>query len=225
MIDIKEQEELFILLGNTLKKRIYTYAIGGTAMMLKSIKDATLDIDLVFDKKEEREDIIIALKEIGAKDFDTAIVYGEKENIPVMLAIKRGHIDLFMNKIITSIFSEKMKERAEQIHEFGKNLIIKVADPHDVIIMKSVTSRAKDIEDIVRIAKKINVDWNIIIQEAKNQVKLGNEKAILSLGEKLEKLNNAKAIIIPKDVLGKLWTLLKKQIDKKAKKKSKYNNP
>jgi len=215
MIDIKQQEEMFIALGNILAKKIVVYAIGGTAMMLRGIKDSTLDIDLVFDKKGDRDKFIFSLKQLGAKDFDETVVYGLKNNIPVMLKLGDARFDLFLNKIISSTFSDKMKERANQSHEFGKNLIIKPSNFHDIIIMKCVTSRTKDWEDITSIIMKNDINWDIIIDEAQQQVNLGNESAILLLGEKLEKLNNEKIIYIHKQILDKLWEMLKEQINKK----------
>ena len=212
MINTKQQEELLIAVGNILEKRILVYAIGGTAMMLKGIKDSTLDIDFVFDKTKDRDEFILALKKLGAKDSDVTLVYGLKKNMPFMLEIENVRFDLFMNKIITAELSRGMKERAGQIHEFGKNLIVKIADLQDIIIMKSATSRIKDIEDIILIAKNSPINWEIIIEEAKEQVALGNKMAILSLGEKLEKLNNQKIIAMPKEVLDKLWKLLKEQV-------------
>jgi hypothetical protein len=214
MIDTKQQEEILISLGNILDRKITVYAIGGTAMMLKGIKDTTLDIDFVFDKKSDREEFILGLKKLGAKESDVTLVYGLKENTPIMLELGNARFDLFMNKIITSIFSQKMKDRANQIHEFGKNLIIKVANVHDLIIMKSVTSRTKDLDDISVIFKKSNISWDIIIEESLEQVKLGNRVAILALGEKFEKLNNQKIIAVPRSVLDKLWSLLKEQMGK-----------
>ena len=49
MITIDQQQKLFLNVANMLKKKITAYAIGGTAMMFLGIKDATLDIDLVFE--------------------------------------------------------------------------------------------------------------------------------------------------------------------------------
>jgi len=221
MIDIKQQEEMFIAIGNILEKKISVYAIGGTSMMLKSIKDSTLDVDFVFDKKTDRDEFINALKNLGAKESDATITYGLRKNTPLMLELENVRFDLFMNKVVTSAFSEKMKNRASEIHEFGKNLIIKAADVHDIILMKSSTSRIKDIDDIVSIIKKNIINWNVIIGEAEEQVNLGNENAIISLGEKLESLNNQKLIILPEFVLDKLWNLLKNQISKKVKTKNK----
>ena len=84
--------------------------------------------------------------------------------------------------------------------------------------MKSATSREKDIDDIIVISNKSHIDWWIIVDEAKEQVRLGNETAILGLGEKLEKLIDQKLIAVPEEISDKIWKLFKEQIKNKAKK-------
>ena len=212
MIDITQQEYMLTAMGKLLARKIEVYAIGGTAMMFLGIKNSTLDIDLVFDKKKDRDEFINALKKLGAKESDVTLVYGLKNNTPLMLEFEKCRFDMFMNKVITSTFSDEMKERSKQTHEFG-NLIIKVADSNDILTLKSVTSRTKDSQDIIAIINKKQIDWNIIIEEAKNQVKLGNVKAILQLGEVLESLSIKKAVEIPKEVLNELFKLAKKQFN------------
>ena len=211
MIDIQHQEDLLLAIGNLLQKKLNVYAIGETALMLRGIKNSTLDIDLVFDKKSDRAEFINALKKLGAKESDTTLVYGLKKHTPIMLGFDNYRFDMFLNNVINSTFSDTMKERSTQTHEFN-NLLIKVADPNDILLMKSATSREKDLEDIIAIANKNRIDWNLIIEESKKQVNLGNEKSILNLGEKLEKLSNQKAVVIPKEILDTLWELLNKQI-------------
>ena len=54
MIGIKEQNELFSLLGERLKKKVTCYVIGGSAMLYYGMKDVTKDIDLVFNDECHR---------------------------------------------------------------------------------------------------------------------------------------------------------------------------
>lgn len=217
MIDIQKQEEMLIAIGNILSKKIEVYAIGGTAMMLRGIKKSTLDVDFVFDKKEDREEFMIALRKLGAEGYDATLVYGFKKDSPLMLKFNDCRFDMFMNKIITSYFSSTMKERAKEIHEFG-NLIVKVADANDILIMKSATSREKDDEDIIALISKSKIDWNVVLEEAKEQFNLGNQGAIFYLGEKLEKLVNVGLIKVPKEVLDNIVKMHNKQIKSKVKK-------
>jgi hypothetical protein len=211
---------MLIAIGRELTKKISIYAIGGTAMMFLGIKNSTLDVDFVFDKKRDREEFMNVLRKLGAKESDVTLVYGLKNNTPLMLEFKNCRFDLFMNKIITSTFSDAMKERAKQTHEFG-NLIIKIVDPNDILIMKSATSRDKDLDDIIVIVNKSKINWDTIVEESKEQVRLGNDTAIMGLGEKLEKLSNKKAISLPKAISDKIWASFNAQVESNSKKKVK----
>ena len=85
--------------------------------------------------------------------------------------------------------------------------------------MKSATSRIKDEEDIATLLQNKNIEWNILIGEAKNQVKLGNERAVLNLGYLLEKLSNKGKFFVPSEVLDSLFETLKKHVKKPKSKK------
>jgi len=220
MIGIKEQEELFIDIGRALERKITAYAIGGTALMLHGIKAATLDVDIVLESEEDREYLMDTMRKLAYNDSDYRLVYKEaKKGIPMMLMGEKVRFDFFVNQVITASFSNKMKERADETHEFG-NLTLKAAHPTDVAIMKSATDREKDDIDIEEIYKKSLLDWNILLDAAEEQVQLGNERAILDLGYKLEKLNNQKRIAVPKGFSDKLWKLLKKQVRGKRRKRT-----
>ncbi len=221
MININNQEILFNEIGRKLPKKLIAYSIGGTAMMLLGLKGETKDIDLVFDNEIDRSLFIKILEEMNFRKDERLVIenYGLKKNTPEILRLGSGDFmfDLFLKKIVTSFFSDGMKERARHTYEFGGNFVIKAADPHDILIMKSVTSRLKDLEDIIEIVKKTSINWEIIVLEAEEQVRLGNETAIMGLGEKLEKLANQKIINVPKDVHAKIWKLFSKQVkDKKG---------
>ena len=217
MIGIQEQQNLFIRIAEKLPRKIEVYAIGGTAMMFLGLKDKTIDVDLVFKNVEDRKIFKETAILLGFREFSAHVVYGKRDNVPEMIVLGDVRIDLFLFKIISSYFSDSMQKRATQTHEFG-SLIIRVADSSDILIMKSVTSREKDMDDIISIVKEGKINWNIVVEESKNQVSLGKESAIMNLGEKLERLTNQKIIYIPKDVLDKIWKLFNRQVKEKAKK-------
>lgn len=221
MIIAEEQEKLFVIIGKELKRKIIAYAIGGTAMILQGDKESTLDIDLVFLTEKDREDFKKAALNSEWKEFDAKIVYGIRKYAPLVIKSEKARLDLFLREVIIFSFSKKMQERAMQTHEFGRNLIVKAADAHDIILMKCATDREKDKEDVTAILKNKRIDWKIIIEEIKNQVSLGKETAILELGRFLEELRNLYKIDIPKSVLDELWLLLKKQAEDKIEKSKK----
>ncbi len=190
-------------------------------MMLSGFKDATKDIDLVFENENDRTDFKNSAEELGYKKADACLVYGTRDNQPIMLTLGDERFDLFVNKVIDFIFSENMRKRAtERIYQYGTNLILNIANPNDIILMKCATDRSKDEDDCRKIIQITTVDWDTIINEAEFQLKLGCERAILDLGDFLERLKKMLKDKVPQEVLDKLYDMLAKQIkEKKSSKK------
>lgn len=218
MITAENQQKLLLDVSNRLKKEVNAYAIGGTAMMFLGLKDVTLDIDLVFENKKDKDIFKEALKSLGYEEMDSFKIYGKKDNHPEMLTLGDERFDLFVSKVIYFIFSENMQKRAEAIHQFGSKLILKIADPLDIIMMKCATDRAKDIDDARKIIESRNINWKLLIDEAKNQIKLGRHTAAFDLGEFLEKLKEELKVDIPNSALDELFKIVEKQAAEKRKK-------
>lgn len=217
MISIEKQQGLLLAISKRLKKPVNVYAVGGTAMMFLGFKDATLDIDLVFENKESMEVFKEAIESLGYKAMDAAIVYGRKTNTPEMFTLGDERFDLFVKEVIDFIFSEEMQKRAKQTHQFEGNLILKVADPNDIILMKCATDRLKDLDDAKSIISNFKINWDLIYEEAQNQKKLGKIRALFELGYFLEKLENKYKIEIPKTIKDNLWNALEKEAKSKKK--------
>jgi len=218
MITIDQQQKLLLNVARRLTKKINVYAIGGTAMMFLGFKDATLDIDLVFENKKDRDIFKEAVKSLGYLEMDAIKVYGVKRNTPEMFKLNDERFDLFVVEVIDFIFSDTMRQRAEQIHQFGDNLILKIANSHDIILMKCATDRIKDKDDARKIINSIKINWDVIITEAKKQMELGKERAAFDLGCFLEDLKTKMNIDIPQEVLDKLFLIVEKQAKDKISK-------
>jgi hypothetical protein len=215
MISIEEQEQLLVAIGRRIKKPITAYAIEGTAMMFLGFKDTTLDIDIVFKSNKDRDVFAQAVKEIGYQEMDAVIVYGTKENRPKMYTLGDERLDLFVINGIDFDFSPPMIERAEQTHQFDDNLTLHIASPHDIILMKCATDRIKDRDDAQKIITSVNIDWNILMNEAKIQIERGRTIAAFNLGEFLEKLKYKMDVNVPKKVLDRLFDVVKKQVEER----------
>jgi len=215
MITIEQQQKLLLVISKELKKPVTAYAIGGTAMMFLGLKDATLDIDLVFEKEADKNTFKDAAKKFGYREMDAAAVYGAKKNRPEMLKLNDERFDLFVTDVIDFIFSETMRERAKQMHQFEDKLVLKIADPHDLILMKCATDRVKDIDDARTIIKITEINWNILVEEAKKQISLGKERAAFDLGCFLENLRKEDKKLVPKKTLDALFEIVRKQSEQK----------
>src|SRR3989344_6703506 len=220
MISIEGQQGLLLAISKKLKKKINVYAVGGTAMMFLGLKDSTLDIDFVFENKYDREVFKEAIRSLGYRELDATIVYGGKVNRPEMLTLGDERFDLFVIEVIDFIFSKDMQDRAKQIHQFGDNLVLKIADPQDIILMKCATDRLKDLNDARSIIENKEINWDLILGEAKNQIKLGKPRAIFELGYFFEKLENRFKLNIPKRTTDELWNLLEKEAKGKKTKRN-----
>lgn len=219
MITIDQQQKLLLNVARRIPRKITIYAIGGTAMMFLGFKDATLDIDLVFENEKDRAIFKEAITALGYLEINPFKIYGVKRNTPDMFKLNDERFDLFVGDVIDFVFSEKMRQRAEQMHQFEQNFLLKIANPHDLILMKCATDRLKDKDDARRIINATKIDWGILIDEAKNQIALGKERAAFELGCFLEGLRTTPQVNIPQEVLDKLFTIVEKQAKEKRAKR------
>lgn len=217
MIKIEEQEKMLLAISKALKQKVTAYAIGGTAMMFYGLKDATKDIDIVFETEKDKGIFKEAALKAGFEGMDPVIVYNRKKNKPDMVKAGEARIDLFLNEVILFSFSESMRLRAKKAYQFGDNLILKAADLHDIILLKCATDREKDTIDAVSIIKNTKINWDIIVKEAEIQMKLGKDIALLELGDFFDRINE-KESLVPKEVTDRIYSLVIKQV--KAKKKA-----
>lgn len=218
MINLEQQNELFKVLGEKLKKRIECYVIGGSAMMYHGMKPSTIDIDLVFDHEKDREEVEKILKNIGYKERETRVIYFGKKNTPLLLQRDEARFDLFLNKIISTVLSEGMKERVELIYEYD-DLIVKVISPEDIIITKCATERAGDRKDAAEIIKKVTIKWDQVIEESIYQASVTPYIFPVFLFDFLEELKEDLKAEIPKKVLDEIRKIGEDMMEEKLKKK------
>lgn len=218
MIDLKEQEELFKLIGNRLKERVECFVIGGSAMMYYGIKINTKDIDLVFDNEKSKDLVLNLLLNLGYKEKTTFLLYPRKKNVPALLEFGESRIDLFSEKIISFKLTETIKNRIQKVYEYN-NLIIKIVRLEDIILMKSATERAGDRIDAKAILEKFNINWDIIINESLNQTRVGEHIFPVFLFDFLEELKEDLKADIPQTVLTKIRKIAEAEMIKFLKKK------
>ena len=218
MINLEQQNELFKVLGEKLKKRIECYVIGGSAMMYHGMKPSTIDIDLVFDHEKDREEVEKILKNIGYKERETRVIYFGKKNTPLLLQRDEARFDLFLNKIISTVLSEGMKERVELIYEYD-DLIVKVISPEDIIITKCATERAGDRKDAAEIIKKVTIKWDQVIEESIYQASVTPYIFPVFLFDFLEELKEDLKAEIPKKILDEIRKIGEDMMEEKLKKK------
>jgi len=151
-------EELnnFLNLIADLSEPIELFALGGTAMILKNIKEATKDIDFLTTESHEK------IKRL----FDLAGLKEESsDKICNTWRLGKTRIDIFYEGFIMGIpFPEDWKEKSEKIGEIGKIKLF-ILNWYDLIITKISRSEKRDIEDILTIIKSQNLDFKLLKPE------------------------------------------------------------
>lgn len=211
MISIKDQEALLKVIANNLEEDIECIAFGGTAMMFYNYKTSTKDIDLVFQSQKDRDIFIKAITKLGYQEKKSLLniyVEGKREdpNAPKMYVNQDERFDLFAERIFKTAVTKEICKRAEQLQDFiGKNrLRLRILSPEDLVLLKSVTSRERDFDDIKTIlSQRKQFNWDAIIDEAKEQAKTGDGWILLDLEETMKKLKDT--FFIPEKYFKKLY--------------------
>ncbi|MBI2655230.1 nucleotidyltransferase [Candidatus Woesearchaeota archaeon] len=221
MINLEEQISLFKnVIGTQLKRRVECIAIGGSAMMFYQAKNTTKDVDLVFLKKEDLEEVKEILFNSGfneRKNIQGIFREDEDSSKPVMMESPETRFDLFLDEVIGFKIHQSTIERLREVHEFGK-FIVKAASPEDILMMKGCTERLRDRDDAAELVKRVNIDWKVIISETSAQTKIGMVAFPLLLYEFLTELKENYKIDVPKDITKELLAIAEKQF-KELKKK------
>ena len=145
-----EDLESFLQLIADLDYEMELFAIGGTAMILKNIKESTKDIDFLttLDQEKLRELFNLA----GLKEKSKSKICN------IWYLNNKIRIDIFYDEFIIGIpLPDDWKELSRQIRTIGK-LKIYILNWYDIIITKIARSEIRDIEDILEIIKKENID-------------------------------------------------------------------
>ncbi len=158
-------------IAEALKDNVHLFLLGGGAMSYYDLKTATKDADVVLRHDGRLKPFLISLQKIGYRKLEDEnmrrIVY-EKEDGFV--------IDIFKGKISNGMaLSEGMCSRSEKMFTRG-NLTVSVLSPEDIFILKSITSRKRDRDDMHALFRH-GLDFEVIKNEIIYQSKKLDDKA------------------------------------------------
>ena len=143
----------FLNLIADLNEPLDLFAIGGTAMVLKNIKESTKDIDFLTTESYEKIKKLFILA--GLKEESS-------EKICNIWRLDKIRIDIFYSGFIMGIqFPEDWKEKSEKIKEIGK-IKLYILNWYDLIITKISRSETRDIEDILKIIESQKLDFKFL---------------------------------------------------------------
>jgi len=143
----------FLNLIADLNEPLELFAIGGTAMVLKNIKESTKDIDFLTAESYSRIKKLFGLAGLREERSDKICNIWRLNDI---------RIDIFYDGFIMGIpFPADWKEKSEKIKEIGK-VKLYILNWYDLIITKISRSEKRDIEDIILIIKSQKLNFELL---------------------------------------------------------------
>lgn len=175
---VDELHDFLHMVGDALAsrtQRVTGYLIGGGAMALRGLKDATKDIDLVVTSRVDRQALAEVVHQHGyrtlsADPFDVAFPR-EYEGFRADLHRKPGAVGLGVFQVVVMDqlhLTPTMRTRARTDTRTYGGLTLALAANEDIFIFKAVTKRPDDDLDIMILAGT-GLDPSIIRQELGTQ--------------------------------------------------------
>lgn len=196
----KLSEEFFKVLGERLDSEVKVYLFGGACMVLRGLKNGTKDIDIVVLSRDEFTAVSKALKRMGYREYTGFRIMHRKREKTIRIFEKENNprIDMYVYRIAGKlVLTENMLKRAD-VRRYGK-LILYLASNEDIILLKSVTDRIRDLLDIEVIVKslKTRLNWDAILEELTTQEKLTHRHFCLSVLQTIDAIEERLKIKIP----------------------------
>lgn len=178
----------FSELAGLIEDELTVYLIGGGALTLEDLKNATKDIDLIVRKESELRQLWSVLRSAGYEpQEDLAEAYDELETA-FILEKDRRRFDVFHEQVAGVIYlSDSMISRSRHLFD-EDGLSVRMVSLNDIFLFKAVANRQDDVDDMIRIAQG-GIDDDVLVEEIMMQLELlSSDDFIGSMKQKLDRL-------------------------------------
>lgn len=148
-------------LGAALPKRTRVFVTGGAAMEFYGLKEATKDIDIVVGKRTDFCRLVSALLKLGYRRPKGSVgaKYAKMKASAILENTDGFRWDVFERVIARKLsLSQGMIDRSHSLYN-TPTLHVRSLSKEDIFLLKSVTDRDLDLEDMSIIAES-GVNWN-----------------------------------------------------------------
>lgn len=175
-------------LAERLVEQTTVYLIGGGALTLSNLKNATRDIDLIVESTADSEQVFRALTSAGYGHLEEP--EAEYDDLEAAFILQQGarRFDVFNQQVAGELYlSELMIDRSEHLFDEGP-LTVRMVSLSDIFLFKSVANREDDVDDMIVLAEG-EIDEDVIMDEVMVQLDLiGEDQFIRSMKHKLDRL-------------------------------------
>ena len=201
---INYKEDLLELperIGEFVNMKISVYVLGGAALTLRDIKPSTVDIGITVEDQASYEALVSALERLG---------FVHESGLRFRNIITDEYVDVDVGKFIRLPLYPEFKQDAQLLGVFG-NMEVLLFSNESVILLKSITGRERDLEDIATIIRSGDLSWERLLQKAvsitdKELAEKGAKGVLLvfELLVALDRVNEENPGLVPGDFLDRL---------------------
>lgn len=178
----------FSELAGLLDEDLTVYLVGGGALTLADLKNATKDVDLVVRTESEIRQLWNLLRAAGYEP--PAHLSTEYHDLRAVFILEKGQrrFDVFCERVAGELYlSDPMASRSQQIYDEAP-LTVRAVSLDDIFLFKAVANREDDIDDMIRIAQR-GIDEDRILGEIETQLeRIGRDEFIGAMKHKLDRL-------------------------------------
>ncbi|MCQ5363350.1 MAG: ArsR family transcriptional regulator [Candidatus Methanomethylicia archaeon] len=190
---------LLYKIGENLDKPIRAYLFGGANLLIRGLKNATKDLDIFVEDENTLYRLRDVLVGMGFKPMaDYEITSEDRRLNPSMILTAPGlpRVDIFTRTACGAlVLMDDMKESSER-RVFGK-LELHLLSLEDVFLLKSITEREGDLEDMSSIVRRAGLDWNLVLKRFLEEEALVRRHFCFIILDNLEILKRREGITIP----------------------------
>lgn len=179
----------FVELGELIDDPTTVYLIGGGALTLRDLKNATKDIDLIVNDRTVLERLRSALLTTGYEPTEDIEEEYQELGAAFILEKKTRRFDVFDRQVAgVLILSDAMRDRSQ--HLFDEELLtVRMVSLEDIFLFKSVANRDDDTDDMIVLAQT-GLDQTVIVDEVRRQLGLvGDDHFVGAMKHKLDRLS------------------------------------
>ena len=195
----KAYPDFFNLLSTRLETPLRVYLFGGEAMRIKGLKRSTKDLDIVVTDDSSYRALKKALTALKYNEVDAdQIPLADRRLSPSGIFVNEDYprVDAFTHTICGKfILTDEMFSRSS-IEEKGE-LTLGVASNEDLLLLKAVTEREGDIQDMVALARTPGFEWRIVLKELVNQEEMTGKRFCMDLLDSIEIVQKRSGIKAP----------------------------
>ncbi|MDH2900492.1 MAG: hypothetical protein PXY39_05930 [archaeon] len=185
-------------LEKTIDPQVKIYVAGGYVMAYQELKAGTKDIDVIVETRYQAEILAKGLMATGYRLLPNGTLTKEYHALG---ATAYENADGFRWEIFKKVVANKlalsagMKTRSKVIRK-GDKLQVSILSNEDIFLMKGVTDRDRDLEDISLLARS-GVNYESVFKECLSQSDRTGKLWEIGLHDKCEELEEKYGVRVP----------------------------